>query len=75
MSFVTLFSLKFNIIFWLWQKFLFATYIQDPDSFEKLDPDPHSPKNLDSEPDPHKVNEDPIRTLLKTNSKTQSNFI
>jgi hypothetical protein len=29
---VTLFSLKFNIIFLTWTKFLFLTYIQDPDT-------------------------------------------
>jgi hypothetical protein len=47
---VTLFSLKFNIFFTLKNlPFLTCTGNQDPD--------PHSPKKLDT--DPHKVNPDP----------------
>jgi hypothetical protein len=57
MFIVTLFSLKFNIIFY------FFMYTQDldldPHSFPQLDPDPHSPKKLDPDPDSHKVNADP----------------
>jgi hypothetical protein len=59
MFIVTLFSLKFNIIFGLRQNCFYRTGISririrmDPHSFEKLDPDSHSPKKLD--PDPHKV--------------------
>jgi hypothetical protein len=58
MFIVTLFSLKFNIIFWLW-KFFVLLYIQDPDP----DLDPHSFPNLD--PDPHKVNGDPKHSLQR----------
>jgi hypothetical protein len=48
MLIVTLFSLKFIIIFTI---FLLLTYIQDPE--------PHSPKKLNLDPDPHKVNAEP----------------
>jgi hypothetical protein len=57
-----LFSLKFDILFWLMTNFLFLTYIQDPDlhSFSKLDPDPH------------KVNADPKHWQWVTSNSPQN---
>jgi hypothetical protein len=69
MFIVTLFSLKFNIIFLLGQYFCFyrISRIRIRIHFQswiririhikkKLDPDPH---NGNADPDPHKVNADP----------------